>query len=238
MLNRTENTLNLIGNVKTFRIAEIKYRSYLITDPGQCHHRPSWKWIDQEANIPLNKIKLLHFSTHPSTKPTTHTCSRYGSLQFTTTYEDATKEYLKARNRHCTKKPEYKRIAFRVGFTQIFTKEINKTVLICCEEDVDLEEFPKLGAEHYSKYFTPYSDGSAQIGLEQYEDDRHDELSLAFYLPDNCYMTFPLPKDGHIPRVDHDPTKCHEIFKTPYFTGRCPDIEEYERQNAQMCSMQ
>ena len=214
MWDRRANTLNLIGNVKTFRIAEIEYRSYLIKDPSQCHDCTNWKWIHKEANNPLKNIKLLYFGTNPTTY------SIYGPLQFRTNYDVAIKLYLEARNRHCKTKVEYKSVAFRVGYTQIFRREINKVVLICCEEDDNLDEFPKLGPEHRSKYFTPNSDGSAWLELERYGAGRHDEISLGFYLPDGC-LTFHLPRDGLISEVNHNPYTCHEPFKTPYFKGHC-----------------
>jgi len=72
MWDRRSNKLSLKGNVKTFCIAEIQYRLYLLTNPSQCHNRTSWKWIDQEAPNPLKNIKLLYFST----KHTSH--SKYG----------------------------------------------------------------------------------------------------------------------------------------------------------------
>jgi len=218
MWNRRANTLNLIGNAKTFRIAEIKYRSYLLTDPSQCHNRTTWKWIHQQAPNPLKNIKLSYFSTKHTSS------SRYGPLQFRTSYECAIKQYLEARNRHCKTEAEYKSVVFRVGYTQIFRKEINKTVIVCCKEDDNLDEFPKLGPEHCSKYFTSNSDGSALLKLEDYGDSRHDETNLGFYLPD-CSLTFHMPRDGYIYEVNHNPYMCHEPLKTPYFKGCCPDIK-------------
>ena len=216
MLDRRSNMLKLKGNVKTFRIAEIECRSYLIEEKREYHNHTRWKWIHQQASNALKNIKLLYFS------PNTTASSRYGPCQFRTTYENAINRYLEARNKHCKKKMEYKSIVFCVGYTQIFRKEINKVVIVCCEGDVNLEEFPKLGAGCYSKYFMPCSDGRAYLGLEQYKAARHDELSLAFYLPDNCYMAFSMPRDGCICKVWHNPYKCHESFKKPYRKGFCP----------------
>jgi len=121
---------------------------------------------------------------------------------------------------------EYKSVVFRVGYTQIFRKEINKAVIACCEEDNNLDEFPKLCPGHCSKYFTPNSDGSVSLKLEWYGASRHDEISLAFYLPDHCCLTFQMPRDGHICEVNHNPYTCHEPFKTPYFASCCPSLQQ------------
>ena len=217
MWDEGTNTLNLKGKIKSFRIAEIHYCSYLIEDASQCRDWSTWKWIYQEKPNALKNIKLLYFGTNPTTY------SIYGPLQFRTPYDVAIKLYLQARNRQRKTEVEYKSVVFRVGYTQIFRYEVNKVVIACCEGDDNLDIFPKLGPEHCSKHFTPNSDGSAWVELELYGTGRHDEISLAFNLP-NGYLTFHLLIDGFIFGVNHDPFRCHEPLKTPYFKGNCSAI--------------
>lgn len=231
MMNTFDRTLNFKGHEIVYRTAAPEYSSYM-AKPHNIHDYLSWQLIDAKKTItPLTGIKLCHFGTQPpliKSPLTKKQISRYGNVMYTISYDVMIKRYLQARQK-CSKGKEVDTtVVYRVVCTQIYQKEINHMITICCKGDKELDAFPGIdGSANQTKYFIP-KETVTQTGMSYsakmlqniYKMKRHENLTLSFYLPDECLVSLS-QEDYTEEAVEHDPKWCHEIFKSPNFSGQC-----------------
>ena len=205
-----------------------------MSDYHNIHDQSSRQLIDAHSTItPLTGIKLCHFGTKPSLIPShlakDHLVSRYGYVMYKIPYDVIIKRYLQARQKYSKGKDECMSITYRVAYTQIYQKEINHMMMIGCDSDKELDAFPAIvESENLTQYCTPtkkitLNDTSYSAVMSQYlyKKKRHEDLTLSFYLPDDCQVS--LSREDYTESVvEHDPEWCHVIFKSPYFSGQCP----------------
>ena len=227
MFNNSNQTINFIGHELVYRIAQRKYSSFMVDDLDNIQDDSVWKCIYQGRATPLTGIKLLHFATKSSP------FSRYGDHECKIPFDVIIKRYLQARGDSSKEKDKINSVVYRVACTQIHQKEINHMVIISCDGDDDtLGELPILGPTFQTKHFTPKEEStlrgtrySAKMLQHLYRDQRYENLTLSLYLPDDCQLSLP-QEDYILGEVHHNTERCHAIFKTPYFKGRCPGSSE------------
>ena len=241
MLNNSDQTINFKGHELVYRIAKKQYSSYMVDDCDNIQDSSIWKRIHPGNATPLTGIKLLHFATRRSywfSRYGDRVCkipySRYGDCECKVPYDIIITRYLQARRQFSKKKHKVNSVVYRVGCTQIYQKEINHMVIICCDgDDGTLGELPILGPTFQTKHFTPKDKStprgtrySANMLQYLYRDHRHEKVTLSLYLPDDCQLSLS-KKDYILNKVHHKTEWCHTIFKTPNFKGPgCPGIRK------------
>ena len=223
IMNSSNQTINLKGHEIVFRITEMQHSCYMIDDYRRIQDRSHWTWIHKSKYTPLTGIKLLHFSTQ---RP--FPFSRYGDRVCTIPYNVVITNYLQARKHYSKDKDNIKSVVYRVACTQIHKQEINHMIIICCDSDEELRKLPILGKDNTTRHFTPEVEDtskgmnySAKMLQYLYRDQRHEELTLSLYLPQECQLSL-LLTDDMLETVQHDPNWCHNKSKAPFFTGSCP----------------
>ena len=220
MVNSTDRTLHFKGNELQYRNIPQDYRKR----PQKYGSYNDNKLIDAQNrnDTPLSGIKLCHFGTRPPIK-----YSRYGDCMFKIPYDVMIKRYLQARLKG---KDGYTSVVYRVACTQVYYREINRIIMVGCDDDNELDMFPVAidGLKSQTKYFKiiPTEAGSIVKMLRyHYENGRHENLTLSFYLPDNCLLSLS-QEDYTKLRVQHNPEWCHEMFKGFDLKGQCPSNKQ------------
>ena len=222
MMTSSDQSINFKGHEIVFRIAEMQHSCYMVNDYRRIQDRLHWTWIHKSKYTPLTGIKLLHLSTRP------FQFSRYGDVVCTIPYNVVITNYLQARKHFSEERDEIKSVVYRVACTQIHTQEINHMIIVCCDGDEELKEFSILGPDNVTQYFTPKAENtpkginySAKMLQYLYGDQRHEELTLSLYLPQQCQLSLS-QRDYMLERVQHDSNWCHSKSKAPFFKGLCP----------------
>ena len=217
MMTSSDQSINFKGHEIVFRIAEMQHSCYMVDDYRKIQDRSHWTWIHNSKHTPLTGIKLLHLSTKRPCQS-----SRYGDVVCTIPYNEVITNYLQTR-KHFSKEKD--KVAYRVACTQIHTQEINHMIIICCDGDEELKDFPILGPDNITQHFTPEVENtpkginySAKILQYSYRDKRHEELTISLYLPQECQLSLSQRPE----KVEHDSNWCHNKSKAPFFTGLCP----------------
>ena len=232
MVDSLNKTLNFKGHEIIYRTAKNDYSSY-IGEYDSIDDHSTWQKIDTKTITPLKGIKLCHFGTKPPLIPSRlardHLVSRYGNYMVEVPYDTLIKRYLQGRQKYRKEKDECMSVKYCVACTQIYRKEINHMVIVCCNSDKELSEFPAINElDNPTQHFMPTNEitqtgtnYSATMSQYLYQKKRHENLTLSFYIPDDCQVSL-LPEDYNESVVEHDSEWCHEVFKTPYFSGQCP----------------
>ena len=243
MMNSFDRTLTFKGHEIVYRTAAEKYSSY-ISNYHNIHDQSSWQLLDARSTItPLTDIKLCHFGTKPPLIPSRlakdHLVSRYGDVMYKIPFDVIIKKYLQAREKYNKEKDKCMSITYRVACTQIYQKEINHMMMIGCASDKELDAFPAIDeSENITQYFMPTkkitqtgTSYSAVMLQHLYKKKRHENLTLSFYIPDDCQVSLS-QEDYTESVVEHDPEWCHEVFKSPYFSGQCPSEVTKQENNS------